>query len=283
MVLNNEGRASRHRASRYKLLALDLDDTLLDDSLSVSADDAQALAAAQDAGVMVVLATGRMFRSALPYARQLQTGGPIIAYQGALVKDWRREEIIVHNPVPLALALELISTIERDYGYHINVYLDDVLYVARLTPESERYTAISRVEACPVGDLLSFLQRRGQDPTKVLVIADPDQLDELQQRMRPVYGSCLHITKSKPYFLEFSHPLAHKGAALAGLAARYGYGREEVIAMGDSYNDVEMLRWAGLGVAVANARPEALAVAAYVTSAPVGQAVAEVVEKFILG
>jgi len=268
--------------SKYKLLAVDLDDTLLDANLNVPGRSRRAIALALQAGVRVTLATGRMYRSALPFARQLGVEDYLITYQGALVRHAATGEVLFHRPVPLDLALEVLALVKR-YGYHVNIYLDDFLYVAEHRPESARYAAHSRIPLEAVGDLAAFLKERGQDPTKVLVVAREEQLDELAAEARPLFGGGLHITKSKPHFLEFSHPLGNKGYALAAIAAHYGVEREEIIAVGDSYNDIEMIEYAGLGVVVSNARPEIRERADFVCPSNEECGVAEVVERFILG
>ena len=266
----------------YRLLAMDLDDTLLDNRLHIREEDRRALLLARRAGVVLTLATGRMYRAALPYARELEIDAPLISYQGAYVKSPRTGEVLLHRPVPLELALEVISRV-RARGIHLNIYLDDELYVEKHTPESGRYAAMSRVPVRAVGPLEAFLRRVGRDPTKVLAIAREDEIETLLREMRPLYAGRLHVTRSKLHFLEFSHPLADKGRALAAVAGYYGLRPEEVIAVGDSYNDLEMLEWAGLGVAMANARPEVRARADFITASNEEGGVARVVEKFILG
>lgn len=268
--------------SKYKLLALDLDDTLLDARFKVPERSRAAVGMAREAGVRVTLATGRMFRSAVPYARELGVEDYLITYQGALVRHAVTGETLFHRPVPLKEALEVIALV-KPYGYPINVYLDDNLYVAEHTRESEQYRIMSKIPVEAVGDLTAFLEKRCQDPTKVLVVSREEKLDRLAQVVRPVLGDRLHITKSKPHFLEFSHPLANKGDALASIAGHYGVGQDEIIAVGDSYNDVEMIDYAGLGVVVGNARPEIKERADYVCCSNEECGVAEVVEKFILG
>lgn len=268
--------------NKYKLLAVDLDDTLLNSRLEISPGNQEALRLAGEAGVQVVLATGRMYQATLPYARQLDLAGPLITYQGALVKHAGTGQTMSHRPVPLDLALAVMARVNR-YGYHVNTYLDDHLYVARPTSEGERYADLSGVSLEAVGDLTGFLQRQGQDPTKVLVIAKEDQLDSLAQELRPVFGHLLHITKSKPHFLEFSHPQANKGHALAAVAEGMGVNREQVMAVGDTYNDLEMIDYAGLGVAVANARAEIKSRAGFITLSNDEDGVAVAIRKFILG
>ena len=264
---------------KYKFVAIDLDDTLLNHDLKISERASQAIARAKQAGIYITLSTGRMYRSALPYARELEIDLPIITYQGALVKNPGSGETLAHYPLSLEYARKIISRV-KSLGYHINIYINDTLYIEKRTPHSDRYEKISGIASQPVGDLLNFLQ---EDPTKLLISAEEYQLDQLSEEFAKEFGKNVHITKSKPYFLEFSHPLATKGHALSVLAEKYGVLREEVIAIGDSYNDLEMIDYAGLGVLVGNARQELKKHADYVTVAPSGDGVAEVIEKFIFG
>ncbi len=266
---------------QYKLLAMDLDDTMLNSRLMIPDCSRLAVEQARQAGVRVTLATGRMFCSALPFARELGVEEYLMTYQGGLVKHAVTGDVLLHRPVHLELALEVIELVNR-YGYHVNIYLDDVPYIARQTKESELYTSISRIPMEEVGDLGAFLRERAQNPTKIVVVTREELIDHLQDEVQSLFGHLLHISKSKPHFLEFSHPLGNKGDALAAIASYYGVAREEIIAVGDSYNDLEMLDYAGLGVVVGNARPEIQARADYVCRSNDECGVAEVVEKFIL-
>jgi len=263
---------------KIKLVAVDLDDTLLGPDLAVSARNRQALWRARQQGVRVVPATGRMFRSAQTIALRLGLRDPVIAYQGALVR-WPAGEEIAHLPLPLALAREVLARV-APAGFHVNVYVDDNLYVAELTEEAKRYAALSGVPVQAVGDLAAFLSR---DPTKVLVVAPETELDRLARDLAPHWGDRLTMNKSKPHFLEFSHREATKGRALARLAALFGLRREEVMAIGDGYNDLDMVEYAGIGVVMGNARPEVRARADWVTAANDADGVAEAVERFVLG
>ncbi|GAB6159291.1 Cof-type HAD-IIB family hydrolase [Desulfotomaculum varum] len=265
--------------TKYKMLAIDLDDTLLNSRLEISQRNQEYIRRARQAGVQVTLATGRMYCSALPYARQLELNLPLITYQGALVKEAGTGETLIHRPVPLELAREVIR-LAQSRGYHINVYVNDTLYVAKLTPEAENYRRISGITPHPVGDLLAFLQ---EPPTKVLLVGEPEALNRLGQQMQQYFAGRLHVTKSKPHFLEFSHPAATKGHALDTLARRWGLTPQQVIAIGDAPNDLEMLAYAGLGVVMGNALPEVKEKADYVTLTNDQDGVAEVIARFILG
>jgi hydroxymethylpyrimidine pyrophosphatase-like HAD family hydrolase len=141
-------------------------------------------------------------------------------------------------------------------GFHMNCYLDDLLYVAEVTPEAQRYADFQQLEIHAVGDLRSWLDR---DPTKLVAVGDPAALDELEAELKPRFEGRLFISKSLPFFLEFAHPDVSKGSGLAYVADRLGFGSEETVACGDGENDRELLDWAGFGVAVANAHDDVLA------------------------
>jgi len=264
--------------TKYKLVAVDLDDTLLSKDLVITGRVKEAVAAVRSAGVYFTVSTGRMYKSAARIAGELGIDIPLITYQGALVKNSLSGEVLVDKPLPLAYAREIIARVHQ-YGYHLNGYLDDRLLMERDDEEGRRYAAIAGVEAEVVGDLLEYLDR---DPTKVLAITKEYLVDELKAELDPIYKGKITVSKSKPHFLEFAHIEATKGNALAFLAAHFGIKREEVIAVGDGYNDLDMLDYAGLGVVVANARDEIKKFADYVTSAPYGDGVVEVLEKFVL-
>lgn len=265
--------------AEVKLVAVDLDDTLLDSALKISPRVKEAVRNASEKGVRVVLATGRMFCSTVPFARELGLTTPLITYQGALVKEHLTGREIFYRPVALDLARDVIGHLSPT-GFHLQVYVDDTLCMPHLTPEGERYARISRVTPRVVGDLLGFLR---VPPTKIVMVAPEEEIDRLLPELLTRYAGVLHVSKSKPYFLEFSDPGATKGEALRRLAEEFGVPREEVMAIGDSYNDIPMLEFAGTAVVMANARPEIKACATYVTAGNYEDGVALAIERFVLG
>jgi Cof subfamily protein (haloacid dehalogenase superfamily) len=260
-----------------RALACDLDRTLIAEDVVLRPRTKRALAAALEAGVHVVLVTGRMFRSVLPYAREAGIHDPLVCYQGAVVADPDTGEFLRHVPIPLELSREVIAAVEAE-GFPLNVYVDDELYVARETPESEAYARFQKLPVHAVGDLLAWLDR---PPTKLVSVGDPLQLDGLEARMKERFDGRLYISKSLPHFLEFAHPDVTKGSGLEFLAGRVGFTREETVAFGDGENDVELLEWAGYAVAVANAHPKVLAVADYVCPSVEEEGVAHVIEAYL--
>jgi Cof subfamily protein (haloacid dehalogenase superfamily) len=239
------------------VVALDLDGTILPRDLELSPFTVRTLAAMNEAGVTIIIATGRMYQSALRYARALDLTGALIAYEGAMVKDIASGEVLLHKPIPVELAREVLLPLEAEHR-SINVYIDDVLYVKEWTDDVRRYQRISQVEVHAVGTLSAFL---AQPTTKIVVTGEPGLLDRLQEHLVAVFAERLYIAKSLPFFLEIAAPDVSKSRALAFLGERLGFTAQDVIAFGDSYNDVDMLEWAGLGVAMANA-PDAVRAAA---------------------
>lgn len=249
--------------SAVRLVALDLDRTILPASLELSPATIAAVKATAAAGIVPVIATGRMFASARPYAAQLGVTAPMICYQGALVADPVTGEWLLHRPMSVELAGEVIDAVSVA-GFHMNVYVDDRLYVESLNDQALTYARHARLEAHPVGDLRRWLT---EPTTKIVVVGEPEPLDRLQDGLRASFDGRLFIAKSLPFFLEVAVPGVSKGAALRFVCARLGIDPADTIAFGDGANDVELLAEAGLGVAVTDADPALLEHAGWVVPA----------------
>jgi len=236
-----------------------------------------AIVSARTAGIHVLLATGRMFQSVRRYALTAGITDPVVCYQGAVVADPTTGEFLRHVPMPEPEAREVIAAVEA-LGYTILVYVDDELYVARETAESDAYAGFQHLVVHPVGDLLDWLPK---PPTKLVTVGDPHELDGLEVEMKARFDGRLYISKSLPHFLEFASPAVHKGSGLDFAAKRVGFLRDQAVAFGDGENDVELLEWAGYGVAVANAHPKVLAVADLVCPSVDEEGVAQVIEAYL--
>ncbi len=232
-----------------RAVAMDLDRTILADNLEFSPAVVRAVGRLGEAGIAAIVATGRMFASARPYALQLGVTAPVICYQGALVADPRTGEWLLHRPMGVALAHEVIEAVDAA-GFHMNVYVDDELYVEELNEEAVTYATHARLEAHAVGDLLAWLDK---PTTKIVVVGEPQGLDRLQDDLRARFDGRAFIAKSLPIFLELALPGVSKGSALEFVCDRLGIDPGTVVAFGDGANDVELLETAGLGVAVADA------------------------------
>ena len=233
--------------------------------------------AARAAGIKVVIVTGRMFVSIRPYLFQIGIDDPVVCYQGAVVAEPESGRFLRHEPIPVELAKETIRAVEAD-GFHVNCYVGDQLYVARVTPEARTYADFQDLELHEVGDLAAWLDK---PPTKVVAVGDPEALDGLEERLKAHFDGRLYISKSLPFFLEFSSPQATKASGMAFLAEHLGFSQERTVAFGDGENDVELLDWAGYGVAVANAHERVLAIADFVCPPVDEEGVAQVIEAFL--
>ena len=225
----------------------------------------------------MIVVTGRMFRSVRRYLEDAGLTDLVVCYQGAVVADPTSGEFLRHVPIPLDLARQAIEAVETA-GFGLNCYVDDELYVASATPEAQRYAEFQHIPIHTVGPLLDWLEA---PPTKLVTIGDPKLLDELEVRLKAEFGGRLFIAKSLPYFLELASPDVTKGTGLAFVAERLGLAQERVVAFGDGENDVELLEWAGYGVAVANAHERVLALADHVCPPVTEEGVAQVVEAFL--
>jgi Cof subfamily protein (haloacid dehalogenase superfamily) len=238
---------------------------------------AAALAAVRAADAHVIIVTGRMFRAVRPYLAEAGLDDPVVCYQGAVVADPASGEFLRHVPMPRALALEAIDAVTAA-GFHINCYVDDLLYVSKVTPEARAYADFQRLEIHEVGDLRSWLQR---DPTKLVAVGEPRALDGLEAELKPRFRGRLFVAKSLPHFLEFAHPAVSKGSGLQFVADRLGFTPAQTVACGDGENDRELLDWAGFGVAVANADEDILRRADLVVPSVDEEGVAALLEAYL--
>lgn len=256
------------------MFACDLDRTLIAGDGMLPPRTEAAIRAARAAGIRVIIATGRMFVSVRPYVLQAGIEDPVVCYQGAVVAEPGTGRWLRHEPIPVALAREAIEAIVPE-GFHVNVYVDDELFVARITPEAKAYADFQDLVIHEVGDLAAWLEKPA---TKVVSVGEPALLDGLEQRLKGHFGRRLYISKSLPFFLEIASPEVTKGAGLQFLAEHLGFAPEQTVAFGDGENDIELLEWAGFGIAVANAHERVLAVADFVCPPVTEEGVAQVIE-----
>ena len=265
-----------------KLVAIDLDDTLLDSGLKISPYCIETINQVQKKGIIVTLATGRMYVSTLPYVRQLETEKdiPIITYQGALVKCSNSEKVLYYRPLAMDKSVEIMKYFKKS-KVHFQAYFNDQLCMESLTEEGRDYSHLAGVEPVIIKNLID--EAAHQETCKILAVIENEKLLlDMELELRGIYTRDLYITRSKPYYLEIMHPQANKGDALKVVAEHYNFDRKEVLAIGDSYNDMAMIEWAGTGVAMGNARKSVKETADYITSSNEEEGVAEALQRFVL-
>lgn len=261
----------------FRLLALDLDGTLLNPAHQIPERTKAALRTVRERGITPVIVTGRMQRSAAPYAKQLAMEGlPMVTYNGAFVSLFPSTQPLYHEPLSLESAKELAAFCERE-GVYLHGYQDDELCIPALTPEAKGYQELAGIEGKVVGPLTAWL---AAPQTKMIAISTPERIAELQPTVQALLGDAANVTISNPTYLEVMSSKVSKGKALAAVAERLGVQQAEVLAIGDGLNDLEMLRWAGTGVAMGHAHPDLLAAADWVTTEGPGDGVWEALRHF---
>lgn len=268
-----------------KLLVLDIDGTITGHSNTLSVTVKEVIAAVQAKGIKVAIATGRMYCSALRFHQEIGSTLPLIAYQGAWIQDPGNDQIHRHLPVSREITQQLLEYFEQpDLRSLLSVhfYINDQLYVREITKETDNYQQRCGVNAISVGDLRQLLDH---EPTKILALSEDANLTQqlladLRLRYKP---TDLYMTTSVPTFLEAANTHVNKGNAVRYLAEEMlGLESHHVMTIGDNFNDVEMLSYAGISVAMGNAPPEVQAIANWVAPSIELDGAAVAIEKFLL-
>lgn len=261
------------------MITIDLDGTLLRSDGSVSDRTVRTLQAVRDKGVVVAIATGRMYQTARPYGERLGLGdSPLLLFAGGLIETLESKKILFQQVIPREWAQEL-ADLARRRGWQLQTYIDDVLRAARDDEWIRDYERITHSKACICGD--DFYHVQG-DCNKLLSRGGHDDLVARKALIEKTFPGRFNVLFSAPTFLEIMPQGVDKGEGIRRLDELYGIGTDEIMALGDSQNDLDMLKAAGFPVAMANAAEEVKAAAAYVTASNDDDGVAAAVEKFVL-
>jgi Cof subfamily protein (haloacid dehalogenase superfamily) len=246
---------------RPDLVASDLDGTLLPPTLEVTPRTLSGVGCLRRNGVAFVICTGRMFKSARRVAALFGIDdGLVVCYQGALVADLASGEWLRHLPIARREAAAVVAH-ARTLDIHVNAYVDDELYVEQDDDWARRYAEYAEVGMTVVDDLLAVV---ATPPTKFVLCAEPRRIDVLLPELQGLWHGSLYVTRSLPHYIEICDVAATKSAALEYLCRELPARRERTVACGDGLNDVDMIAWAGLGVAMAQAAAEVREVAGLV-------------------
>ena len=268
--------------STIRLLALDLDDTLLRSDLTISYRTRNAIKRTESAGVTVVLASARV-HSALEHFINLlgmnKFQGYIISNNGALVQESNTGNIVYETRIPPETAL-VVCDLASSEGFPVQLYEDDILYVSKAneyTAYDQRVTGLRQVVVDNFRDMV------GQGCYKLNIPGDPMVLGNLENFLKANLAEDITLFTSKPYFLEILPANTNKGTALAKIAEIIGISSEECMAIGDSMNDEAMIRWAAYGVAMVNGDEQIKSIAKLVTDhSNDDDGVAEIIDEYIL-
>lgn len=274
---------------KYKLIAMDMDGTLLNSQKQVTEYTKEVLRKAADRGVKLVVCTGRIFTSAKSYARIIGTKAPIIASNGAYIREKDREEVIYEKYINKEKLLKIIR-LSREWGFYPHIYTTDTIYSEKLIHSSLNYSKWNetvpedeKINIKIVDSLEDIVNEKGEAFLKVVVMAQDDEIERLQQLKNYIKESVdVAVFSSYMNNFEVMDKEVSKGRALEILAGYYNLSKDEIICFGDNENDKTMFEFAGFPVAMGNAEEELKKIAAYVTVSNDEDGVAKAIEKIVL-
>ena len=260
-----------------KLIASDMDDTLLNSKCQISKRNAAAIKAALAAGKIFLFATGRMYVSVKPFAERLGLDVPLVTYNGALVKGSLSGKVFYEHKMKLSTANEVLEYC-REKGYYLQLYVGDNILIHTENACSRMYSKISGIQTTAIGDAVYHTD---EAPYKILLMTKVEEFQEVWQDFAQRFQGKLDVTSSKDNFLELMEPGINKWEAVKSVAASYGITPAEIMCIGDSNNDVKMIANAGIGVAVGNAKDSVKDHAKIVTASNDNDGVALVIESIL--
>ncbi|HEX3077291.1 MAG TPA: Cof-type HAD-IIB family hydrolase [Lachnospiraceae bacterium] len=268
--------------SQYKAIALDIDGTVTNSRKEITPKTLEAIRKAQESGIIVILASGRPTAGIHAIANKLELdkfGGYILAFNGARIINCKTDEIIYQDVLPK----NIIPTIYKEACDHqvgiITYEGNEVICGSKHDAYVDKEAQINNIH---VTDVENFDEYVTFDVNKCLITGEPDFLADMEKEMQGKYGDQLSIYRSEPFFLEIMPNNVDKANSLQHLLAHLGLTKDELIAAGDGFNDLSMIKYAGLGVAMANAQEVVKENADYITLSNDDDGVAYIIEEFML-
>lgn len=264
----------------YRLLAIDLDGTLLTPAPQkiITPRTHDILCKAVEMGITIVIATGQTLPVLQQVCANLPLSTPQIIENGAVVANFADGRILYEQPFPQGFILPVLDTL-RSFGFYRVYHTHDCVYVDSNTPRARYWYRPPLAPPTEVADVASLYPL---PCIKIVGVGEAETLREKRYKLEDIFAGKLYVTQSSFDLIEFLHPKVSKGSALGVIAANLGIQPEEVVAIGDNHNDIGMLRFAGLGIAMGNAHDEVKAAADYVTLSNAEEGVAAVIETLVL-
>lgn len=250
---------------KYRIIALDLDGTLTNHEKEITPRTFDALQKAMDEGSIIVLASGRPTYGIEPVADRLmldKRGGYVLSYNGGKIVDWRTKEELYAKHLRPDLIPALYDYARR-HDFALLGYNGPKIITEK--PEDEYVKEEARINRMPIIGVSALLDEIEQNPTKLLMTGHPDDMVRAERELSELLGERMDVFRSAPFFVELVPKGIDKAQSLERLLSRLSLTAADLVAFGDGYNDLSMLRYAGMGIAMANAAPEVRAEADYVT------------------
>lgn len=266
----------------YRLLVMDLDGTVMTHQLTISPAVVDAIAAARSRGVITTIATGRVFNSATQFLPTIGVTGPVITFQGASIREPEDGTIIHEAGLSEQQAVRALDHL-TNRGIFTIAFHGNETYVDRWSDELDLYLSFhpgGEEDVRIVPDLQEFVRQTA--PIKLLFATDPAALDVAVADLADALNTGASVLRSHQFFGEVTAPGVHKGTAIQRLAAHLEIPREQVMAIGDEANDLPMIEWAGLGVAMASAPETVRSIADDVVPSIQDDGVAYAIRKYLL-
>lgn len=263
---------------KYKLMAVDVDGTLLNSKEKLTDETLKAIKHGVDKGLVFAISTGRPIQSIKPLIDMVGLDLPFIAHNGALVIMGKSRKVLYERRMCSSDAKDVYAVGEK-YDTTMVLWVENKPYVNRIDDRARAYEKFCRAEISLIEDIDRLLEN---GCTKILWHDHPERIEKYMQEVGKFLRGNVNYHITKPMYLEFVDKLASKAIALKKLAEHFGIRQEEIIAVGDSLNDISMIEFAGLGVAMANARDAVKEKADYITLSNDQDGVAHVIQKFVL-
>ena len=263
----------------YKLVALDMDGTMLNEKRMLNDRVKYSIKKVREMGVKVILVSGRGYSAIRNFVEELELDEVVVSLNGAVATDCTGEKLIFSENIDKDVCKNMLHLCEQ-MDVPTMLFVDKNVYVEKMNKGTEFFVNHDKAEVIPVGRLSAFYD--DQPVGKLLMTEENSRLVTLRDRSKQQFGDRLTVTFSLPYYLEAYSPYIDKGVILEKVGLYYGIKKEEIIAMGDGENDIPMIEYAGLGIAMENAVDSLKAKADYITSTNVQDGVAEALEKFII-
>jgi Cof subfamily protein (haloacid dehalogenase superfamily) len=262
-----------------KLLATDLDGTLVADLHTIAPRTQAAIKAAVEQGVMVTIATGREYEITRKFVETLGLTGPIICHQGAVIQDAQTGQLIAAQTLSLTKTHQLVD-LARSMNLALSLHYNGHAHTEQPTTQSLEFFSNIGTAMTKVDDLK---QTDSREPVKAIIVHPAAEGETILSELQTSLNGSMKVFRSLDVLIEVTPHGVSKGHALATLAAQYGLAKNEVMAMGDQDNDVDMIAWAGIGVAMGDASPKAKAAADHIAPPLADEGAAWAIEHFILG
>ena len=264
---------------KYKLMAVDIDGTLLDSDSNLTEETRKAIRLGVEKGLIFTIASGRPIQGVEKLNEQLNLDLPFITYNGAMVVMGKSKRILYEQKLSPVDSKSIYELGEK-YGAMVIIWNDNKLYVNKMNDNAKQYSDISKTEPILITDIDETVKNGA---TKALWFDDVALIDKWEHEVGRFLSDSITYHTSRPYFLEFVDKKASKALAMEKIGEIFGISRDEMIAVGDGINDLSMIEYAGLGIAMANAKDAVKEKAGYITLSNDEDGVAHVIYKFILG